>query len=214
MYYQKKLFSGTLAVVEAGLKGFKTDGAGCTTGYGNGFCICYNVKQNLSLEGSDGLKKRILEILEQDDRISPKDIAIMLNLPEEEVVEQIAQMEEQGIIVKYHALVNWEKVDDDLVEAMIAVEVEPERDVGFDDIAERISNFPEVRALYLMSGSYDLSVFVTGRDIREVARFVSTKLATIDRVKSTVTYFVLRKYKQEGVLLDGKVKPKRMAVSP
>ena len=152
--------------------------------------------------------------MEQDDRISPKDIAIMLNLPEEEVVEQIAQMEEQGIIVKYHALVNWEKVDDDLVEAMIAVEVEPERDVGFDDIAERISNFPEVRALYLMSGSYDLSVFVTGRDIREVARFVSTKLATIDRVKSTVTYFVLKKYKQEGVLLDGKVKPKRMAVSP
>jgi DNA-binding Lrp family transcriptional regulator len=160
------------------------------------------------------LNKRILEILEQDNRVSPKDIATMLDLTEDEVIDQIAQMEEQGIIVKYHALVNWEKVDDDLVEAMIAVQVEPERDVGFDDIAERIYNFPEVRALYLMSGSYDLSVFVEGRDIREVAHFVSTKLATIDRVKSTVTYFVLKKYKQEGVILDGKTKPKRMAVSP
>ncbi len=111
-------------------------------------------------------------------------------------------------------MINWEKVDKNLVQALIDVKVSPQRDVGFDQIAERIYRFPEVKSVYLMSGAYDLSVAVEGRSLKEVADFVATKLATIDHVLSTTTHFILRKYKEEGVILDDKSEVKRLVVSP
>ncbi len=112
--------------------------------------------------------------------------------------EALRRLEEQGIIVKYSALVNWDKVQEDRVTAMIDVKVTPKRDVGFDEVAQRISQFPEVTALYLMSGAYDLSVVVEGRSMKEIAAFVSEKLATLDSVISTTTHFIMKKYKHDG----------------
>lgn len=160
------------------------------------------------------LEKKVLEILEEDDRTPVAEIATMLGVTETEISELIAKLEANKTIVKYHALVNWEKTDSDLVEALIEVKVTPEREYGFDTIAERIYRFPEVRSVFLMSGGFDLAVSVWGRSMKEVAHFVATKLSTLEQVQSTATHFILKKYKQEGVILEDKEVARRLVISP
>ena len=144
----------------------------------------------------------ILKVLEKDAKLTPEQIATMLNLDASEVRNEISEMEKSGIILGYNTVVDWEKTDRETVSAMIDVKLTPQRDRGFDRVAEKIYNYPEVKAVYLMSGSYDLSVLIEGRTMKEVAFFVSQKLAPIEAVISTATHFVLHKYKDTGVLYD------------
>ena len=144
----------------------------------------------------------ILKLLEKDARLSAEQIAIALDLDITTVKNEIADMEKAGIILGYNTVVDWEKTERETVSAMIDVKLTPQRDRGFDRVAEKIYNYPEVKAVYLMSGSYDLSVLIEGRTMKEVAFFVSQKLAPIEDVISTATHFVLHKYKDTGVLYD------------
>ena len=148
------------------------------------------------------LETDILKILEEDCRYTPAKIALMLEKTEKEVSEAIAHMEESGIIVKYTAIVNGERLSDETVQALIEVKVTPQKTNGFDAIAEEIYRFEEVKSCYLMSGGFDLAVFIEGKSLREVARFVTERLSTLDEVLSTATHFILKKYKNEGVILD------------
>lgn len=158
--------------------------------------------------------KELLELLEKDYTQTPETLADLLNRPKEEIAKQIRQLEAEKIIVKYHTIINWEKAGVDVVSAIITVRITPQREVGFDAIAERIYRFPEVRNLYLMSGSFDLLVMVEGQTMKEVANFVSTKLATIEGVISTTSHFVLKKYKEEGVIIEDREKDRRLVVTP
>ncbi|SEF89314.1 Lrp/AsnC family transcriptional regulator [Paenibacillus sp. UNC499MF] len=162
----------------------------------------------------DDLKHKILDILKEDSRRSPALIATMLGITEEEASAAIRQMEDEHIIVKYATVLNWSKVDSDKVNALIEVQITPERGTGFDAIAERIYLYPEVKSVYLMSGAYDLLVEIEGRTLREVSSFVSSKLSTLDRVLSTKTHFILKKYKQDGIIFDDHEDDHRMLVSP
>lgn len=162
----------------------------------------------------DALKLKILEILKEDARRSAELIATMLGTPEAEVAQAIREMEADKVIVKYATVVNWSKVDDEKVTALIEVQITPERGRGFDAIAERIYLYPEVRSVYLMSGAYDLLVEIEGRSLKEVASFVSNKLSPIDRVLSTKTHFILKKYKQDGIIFEDQEDDHRMLVSP
>ena len=144
----------------------------------------------------------ILKLLEKDARLSTEQIATMLDLDVTEVKREIEEMETSGIILGYNTVVDWEKTDKESVTAMIDVKLTPQRDRGFDRVAEKIYNYPEVKSVYLMSGAYDLSVLIEGRTMKEVAFFVSQKLAPIEAVISTATHFVLHKYKDKGVLYD------------
>jgi DNA-binding Lrp family transcriptional regulator len=155
----------------------------------------------------------LLEILQENDRLSPAQIATMLDISEEEVIKQIKELEEKKIIIKYGATINWEKTSKDLVYALIDVKVAPQRGVGFDAVAERIYPFPEVQSVYLMSGGYDLSVQVVGKSMKDVALFVAEKLATIDFVQSTTTHFVLKKYKEDGVIFESQEKNERLKIT-
>lgn len=148
------------------------------------------------------LNTEILRILEEDCRYTPAKIAVMLDRTEAEVVAAIEEMEQQGVIVKYTAIVNGERLADEVVQALIEVKVSPQKSNGFDAIAEEIYRFDEVKSCYLMSGGYDLAVFIEGKTLREVARFVSERLSTLDDVLSTSTHFILKKYKIEGVITD------------
>ena len=160
------------------------------------------------------MEMHILEILTDDARTPVGQIAAMLGMSEAEVQALIAGLEEQRIILKYPALINWEKVDVEEVEALIEVRVTPERDHGFDAIAEQIYRFEEVRNVYLMSGGYDLLVMLKSSSLKKLALFVAQKLSTIDGVLSTATHFVLKRYKSEGVILDEKSEDRRLKVSP
>lgn len=163
----------------------------------------------------EDLKIKILQALEQNHRITPKILATMFNAKEDEVLKIIREMEEAKIILGYVTLIDWEKTGhNDHVTAIIDVQVTPQRDVGFDIIAERISRFPEVKSVYLMSGGYDLSVMVEGNTLKQVAFFVSEKLASLENVQSTVTHFVLKKYKQDGIVFNDDKKDHRLVVSP
>lgn len=148
------------------------------------------------------LYKDISEILKTDARYPAEKIAAMLGLTEKEVKTAIEEMENSGIIVKYTALTNSEKLEEDKVTALIEVKVTPQRNRGFDAIAEDIYCFKEVKDLYLMSGGYDLAVLIEGKNLQEVARFVSEKLSVMDTVVGTATHFILKKYKTEGVVID------------
>ena len=140
---------------------------------------------------------------------------MMLDLPEEEVKGEIKKLEQEGVILRYPTLINWDKVQgNDMVTAMIDVKVTPQRDVGFDEIAERIYLFPEVKSVYLMSGAYDLSVTIEEKSMKEVAFFVAQKLSTLDNVISTATHFILKIYKHDGVVYDKRDDDRRMVVSP
>lgn len=158
--------------------------------------------------------KEILELLEYNSRLTPAQIAAMLNMDVEEVCHCIQQMEEDKTIISYHTLINWEKIGEEKVSAMIEVKVTPQRDVGFETIAERIYRFPEVKTVHLVSGDYDLAVLVEGRTMKEVALFVATKLATIENVIGTATHFVLKTYKREGIILEDGEADRRLVVTP
>ncbi len=157
----------------------------------------------------------ILRMLEEDARIGTSEIAKALELDEKEVEKKIKEFEERGIILKYKAVIDWEKAGLEKVCALIDVKVTPERDKGYDSVANRIARFPEVKALYLVSGAYDLSVLVEGRDMKEVASFVAEKLAPLERVQSTTTHFILKRYKENGIKFFGEEdKRRRLAISP
>ncbi|MBQ8283733.1 MAG: Lrp/AsnC family transcriptional regulator [Clostridia bacterium] len=158
------------------------------------------------------LEKDILNILAEDARMSAKKIAAMLSVEEEQVKNCIAAMEKNGVLVKYTAIVNSEKADESLVEALIEVKVSPKKKEGFDGIAKQIAAFPEVKAVYLMSGAYDLAVFIEDATLQKVARFVSERISTFDGVISTATHFILKKYKIEGVLTEKEDADYRLSV--
>lgn len=160
------------------------------------------------------LEMNILDILTDDARTPISQIAVMLGETEANIADTIARLERQKIILKYPALVNWEKVDVDEVEAMIEVRVTPQRGEGYDAIAEQIYRFDEVSSVYLMSGGYDLLVNMKARTVRQLALFVAEKLSTIEHVISTATHFVLKKYKIQGVLMDESEEDFRLKVSP
>ena len=160
------------------------------------------------------LEMSILEVLTDDARTPISQIAIMLGKSEAEITETIARLERQRIILKYPALVDWQKVDIDKVEAMIEVRVTPQRDEGFDAIAEQIYRFEEVSSVYLMSGGYDLLVNMKARTVRQLALFVAEKLSTIEHVISTATHFVLKRYKDQGILMDEDEEDYRLKVTP
>ena len=144
----------------------------------------------------------ILKLLEGDAKLTAEQIAVMLDLPLADVKAQINEFEANGTILGYKAVVDWEKTERESVTAMIDVKLTPQRDKGYDRVAEKIYNYPEVKSVYLMSGAYDLSVLIEGKTMKEVAFFVSQKLAPIEEVISTATHFVLHKYKDTGVLYD------------
>ena len=147
------------------------------------------------------LRISILEILEQDSRTTPHEMATQLGTTEKSVRDEIAAMEQEGIILKYNTIINSEKVDHDKrVLALIEVRVTPQRDLGFEGVAERIYRFEDVHSVYLMSGGYDIMVLMEGESLREVALFVAQKLSSIDCVISTATHFVLKKYKENEVV--------------
>lgn len=158
--------------------------------------------------------EEILKILEEDSRLGVEEIASMTGKSVDEVKSVIGECEKKGIIRGYKTVINWEKLGKEPVIAFIDVKVSPERGVGFDDIAERIYRFPEVRAVYLVSGMHDLRVQVTGKSMKEVAFFVAEKLATIDRVQSTNTHFLLKKYKEDDIIFEAPESDKRLAVTP
>ena len=157
--------------------------------------------------------KDILKILENDAHTTAKQISTMTGTPSNEVAKAIKQAEKDRTILKYKTIINWEKVRDEQVWALIEVRVTPQRDVGFDSIAERIYRFPQARTVYLVSGTYDLLVLVTGKTMHEVADFVAQKLAPIEGVQGTVTHFVLKRYKEDGEILEGKEEVKRQPVT-
>jgi DNA-binding Lrp family transcriptional regulator len=153
--------------------------------------------------------KDILKVLESDARTSTKQIATITGMPEAEVAQTIQKAEQDQVILKYKTIINWEKLGNEHVFALIEVKIAPQRDVGFDSVAERIYRFPQASTVYLLSGTFDLLVIVTGKTIQEVANFVSQKLAPIEGVQSTVTHFMLKKYKEDGEILGAKENLKR-----
>jgi DNA-binding Lrp family transcriptional regulator len=154
----------------------------------------------------------ILRILENDARTSTKQIAAMTGISTAEITKLIKQAQKDRVILKYKAVVNWDKVEDERVWALIDVKVTPQKDVGFDAIAERVYRFPQARSVYLASGEYDLAVLVVGKTEHEVADFVSQKLATIEGVQGTTTHFILRRYKEDGEILEEMAEIKRQRV--
>ena len=153
--------------------------------------------------------EEILEILESNARATAEDIALMLNKSVEEVRETIKKLEEDNVIVGYNTLINWDKSSKENVTALIEVKVTPQRGQGFDKVAERIYRYPQVKACYLMSGGFDLTVIIEGKSMKDVALFVAEKLAPLDSVLSTATHFVLKKYKDEGVVFEENSKDDR-----
>lgn len=149
---------------------------------------------------------KLLSLIEENARLTDEQLASMLNRDLEEVRHEIRQYEKSGIIKGYKALIDWDKVDKDVITALIEVRVSPQRDSGFEQVAERIMQFEEVNSVYLMSGGFDLTVIVSGKSFKEVAMFVAERLSPLDNVLSTATHFILRKYKDRGVLF-GSEKP-------
>ena len=158
--------------------------------------------------------KELLDVLEKNSRIDMKDLAAVLGKTEEEVSAEMAYLEKEKIIFGYHTMINWDKTSNERVTALIEMRVTPQRGGGFDTVAEKIYGFEEVSAVYLMSGAFDLTVIVQGRTMKEVALFVAQKLAPMDQVLSTSTHFILKRYKDHGVILDEEESDERMLVSP
>jgi DNA-binding Lrp family transcriptional regulator len=156
----------------------------------------------------------LLKLLRKNALESPKNLAAMLDMSEAEVKAKIADYEKEGILCGYIALVNEDRLDLNRVRAAIEVKITPEREGGFDRVAARIGKYPEVESLFLMSGGYDLLVFVRGKNLHEVGSFVNEKLATVQGVLSTATHFMLKTYKDQGVLMETEKTHERLAVSP
>ena len=145
-------------------------------------------------------KRNILELLEKDARLTPREIAVMLEKEEGDIKRMVSEMEKEGIVLGYRTIIDWDKTDKEYVSALIELKITPQRDRGFDRVAEKIYNYPEVESLYLMSGGFDLAVLIEGKTMREVAYFVANKLAPMEDVVATATHFVLRKYKDKGIV--------------
>ena len=152
------------------------------------------------------MREKILTFIEKNSRINLKELAIMLGVDEASVANEIAAMEQENVICGYHTLIDWDKAGLEKVTAMIEVRVTPQRGMGFDKIAERIYNYPEVKSVYLISGGFDLMVTLEGKTLREVSQFVTDKLSTLDQVLSTKTNLILKKYKDQGTIMAAPVK--------
>ena len=158
--------------------------------------------------------RELLELLEHDARRSIKDLATMLGRSEYEVEVQMKKLEKDKIILGYNAMIDWNKYGDNNVNAIIEVNVTPQREFGFDAIAERIYRFDEVKTVYLMSGSFDLLVIVEGKTLNNIADFVARRLSTIEGVTSTRSHFMLKAYKKDGIIIDDKEKDHRLVITP
>ena len=159
------------------------------------------------------MREQILTFLEKDSKIDLKALSVMLGTTEEVILNEVQKMEEEKVICAYHTLIDWDKTNVDKVTALIEVRVTPQRGQGFDNIAERIYNYPEVQSVYLISGGYDLMVILEGKTLKEVASFVSNKLSTLDTVISTATHFILKKYKDYGTILGKKDTDERIPMT-
>ena len=155
------------------------------------------------------MNREVLEILEKDAKATTKQISSMTGISPTQVRKTIEEAEKNRVIVKYKTVINWERLEEERSRALIEVKIQPQKDVGFDAIAERIYRFPEVNSVYLVSGAYDLAVFVVGKSEHEVAKFVSDKLAALESVQGTVTHFFLKPYKEDGEVLEGHEKVRR-----
>jgi len=160
------------------------------------------------------MREELLSIIEKNSRIDLKDLAVMLGAQEIDILNEMETLEKEGVICGYHTLIDWEKTSIEKVTALIEVRVTPQRGQGFDKIAERIYNYPEVRAVYLISGGYDLLVILEEKTLREISNFVSDKLSTLDSVLSTATHFILKKYKDHGTVLAKKHIDEREIITP
>ena len=159
------------------------------------------------------MRESILSVLEKNSRIDIRELAIILDCKEIDVANEIAQMEKEAIICGYHTLINWDATSIEKVSALIEVKVTPQRGMGFDKIADRIMQYDEVNALYLMSGAYDFTLLLEGRSMKEVAMFVSDKLAPLESILSTATHFVLKKYKDHGTVIGKERQDERELVN-
>ena len=160
------------------------------------------------------MREKILTFIERNSRVDIKDLAVILGADELTIVNELAAMEAEGVICGYHTLIDWDKTEIEKVTALIEVRVTPQRGHGFDNIAERIYKYPEVHAVYIISGGYDLMVILEGKTLKEVSSFVSDKLSTQESVISTATHFILKKYKDHGTILSKKYEDERMKVTP
>ncbi len=160
------------------------------------------------------MREELLRLIEKNSRIGVNELAVLLGKEEIDVANELSKLESEGIICGYHTLINWDKTSIEKVTALIEVKVTPQRGQGFDKIAERIYNYPEVRAVYLISGGYDLLITLEEKSLKEIAGFVSDKLSTLDSVLSTATHFVLKKYKDHGTVFDKEHVDEREVVTP
>ncbi len=169
--------------------------------------------ENLQKYGVLKMREKLLRIIEKNSRIDLKELAIRLGKEEIDIVNELQKLEDEKIICGYHTLINWEKTDIETVSALIEVKVTPQRGQGFDRIAARIYNYPEVRDVYLISGGFDLLVTLEEKSLKDIAKFVSEKLATLDSILSTGTHFILKKYKEHGTIIDEHIKDEREIVT-
>lgn len=160
------------------------------------------------------MREKILTFIEKNSRIDLAELAVILGEDQVAIANELEEMEKEHVICGYHTLINWDKTTLEKVTALIEVSVTPQRGLGFDKIAERIYNYPEVNAVYLISGSYDLLVTIEGKTLREVSQFVSAKLSPLETVLSTKTNFILKKYKDHGTVMAEKAKDERMLMTP
>ena len=160
------------------------------------------------------MREKILTFIEKNSRIDLAELAVILGVDETTVVNELEAMEQEHIICGYHTIINWDKTGVEKVTAMIEVRVTPQRGMGFDKVAERIYDYPEVNSVYLISGSFDLMVTLEGKTLREVSQFVSDKLSTLEYVLSTKTNFILKKYKDHGTVISEPAKDERIMMTP
>jgi len=160
------------------------------------------------------MREKILNYVEKNSRVDLKELAVLLGMNEVDVVNELSAMEAEGIICGYHTIIDWDKVTEERVNALIEVKVTPKRGKGFDEIAERIYKYPEVTSCYLMSGGFDLLVCIEGKTLKDISTFVSQKLSTLDSILSTTTHFILKKYKDHGTIMHQKYEDERMIMTP
>ena len=159
------------------------------------------------------MREKILSYIEKNSRVDLADLAVMLDMDETVIMNELEAMEHEGIICGYHTLINWDKAGVEKVTALIEVRVTPQRGMGFDKGAERIYNYPEVNSVYLISGGFDLMVTLEGKTLREISQFVSDKLSALDQVLSTKTNFILKKYKDHGTVMAAPTKDERIMMA-
>lgn len=159
------------------------------------------------------IRKELLKLIEKNSKIATTDLSKLLEVSEADVLNELAELEKEHIICGYLTLIDWDKTNAEKVIGLIEVKVTPQRGQGFDRIAERIYNYPEVSSVYLISGAYDLLVTLEGNSLKDIAEFVSDKLSTLDTVLSTATHFILKKYKDHGIIFDNKHEDEREAIS-